>query len=854
MEKEKKDCFIEDKETLNIRLSPYYNINSPRISRASSSTSDDERKDVTGKCFFTAEKEDFESANGTLNTNCSSTVKSDVLSSSFEYETKDAQTKNVNEPDEHECRDDFYKEQYEKSEEGHAINRNTDFTPSQLSKVQEIVKETRMKLENSKELKPNEIFIQEYDDKLSSCNEEKKFETEVKSGYKTDGKIGVLRTRRVSDSQIFYMENQEGLLDETYGFQNETCQYVDRHYKPATRTPSIRRNQSESDVLWLKEHEDIDNSDNDPSHDIFVPTHRTIFTVSGTNDSFATEVIPTFLPDEDENEGEDEVYEGTEKSLEYTDKDLSCDTLKEDMSLSNDINPDSSQPYESKSIRNQNENDDFDNELSDTQTKILNENRNLSTSSRSITPFRSPPVSPSFINAFCSSFHQNSPPVKSKKRVLEAANETSPTVKTMIDLYNKRITEKQEMLINPFKPGDPFTENKYSNINATNKTDSYDESDLNKGRVLKSRSTSILPTYSSKNCWNIQRSISGTDEILHSSKFYDFESGLPKKTSSPLSFNNSHVNIYGKDATEDLNASTEESLDTGSENRVSSSSFNVESENARTRSSKLRKARNDFLSRGVAPLTSTNRLRDNYDNFSEGISKDNMKNCKKVNNSLSNINISSSAVDSISESSCKDSLNVELRHLPVLRKESFRRQSESCLLDEFSLKSDVLKSASASGIEYESNQIKGRPPSNKENRKSSYDPTDDKRSTKGIFKLFKKSKSRDRKDLTTVQELCKQSLAAVEITSPSRISEASNLEQPSTSYSQNPEALNKVPERVRASKTLPREEAPNEASASTSRSCPSSPVALRKSKTSQWLSVGKNIFKSRSSSPNKRPR
>lgn len=641
--------------------------------------------------------------------------------------------------------------------------------------------------------------------------------------------------------------------------------------KPVSPIQSVRRNQSESDVSWLHQEEQNHQSSESINHEnssgVFVMTHRTIFTISG-EDSRPVQVIPTFFQyndskeqlaqyEEADNQGDlcENVSQGelpmTNTSL------LSCppqkrnnteEALPSECILTSNIRPGNSE------LCNFNE----------SKTSPIDS----PSRSESSTPIGSSSCPPTFLDTLSTPYHSSNQSQESKKKVLEAANEASPTVKNMIDLYNKRITEKQGLLINPFKPGDPFTETKATKSQteegekASESTGSYEDS---KNKIIKSQSTSILQNRPKAPNLLIQKSSSGTNDFNYSHKTFQ-PSSAPVKFSGvvpiPLTLAE-HSNNFFWGSQADLPL-MEESYGVAYENESTRSQTSSE----KPRAVKIRKAKEEFLARGATPTSTRKRLSGEYEYHSE--TSDHSQSVRGVSVPASPSPLNSSSDSKAASEACL-SKGTENKQLSVRRKDSLRRQSEGGIYHEEDFRKSVTKSASSGLIELRKKHPRGLPPSNKEKRKSFADDSDTKRSSRGIFKLFKLTKGKERKEQGAVQKLCRQSLAvdiasnnqATSSETSSRVptaidklipsTSARDNEQPSTSSLPPPGASSIPMSCSRSSRTLPREAQP-ESSASSSRSCPSSPVALRKSRTAQWLAKGKNIFKSRSPSPSKRPR
>lgn len=498
-----------------------------------------------------------------------------------------------------------------------------------------------------------------------------------------------------------------------------------------------------------------------------------------------------------------------------------------------------------------------------------------------------------------------SPPIESKKKVLEAANEGVPTVRSIIQKFNKRITENQELLGSPFRspPMSPPWQSPRSQrkilaglASCSKQEDTYSstgdiigsQSELPRPMiyspptgVLKSLSTSVIMT-NAEISPKVTRSASGS--FVQGSSLLIGASPKPTATSSPQHTPNTSVasatDVWGTspsgspaispaptdpDTSYDLDVSVDDSF----HDRASASPQpDNKSPSARLRAMRIKKAKEDFLARGAAPLSAAEQRhsgsqddlkmrhrsgtastddtwRDSDELFAGGTSP--MPSPAPTEEASQD---GGDAPDQLPRTSSKR------RNIP--KKESFRRQSAGCLLEESAsqkLASQVVKSASSgvlsSGRGNSRYSIDSQSPLD---RKASVDPsTGSGRSSRGIFRLFRRTKNRDKKDMPSVQRLCRQSLLVDFANGKGRTKSASP--QPYSDLRSLPEMEGEeVQEMARSSRTLPRSGTGEVVSPAPSRSCPSSPVAQHRSRTANWIARGRQIFKSRSPSPSKKPR
>ena len=413
--------------------------------------------------------------------------------------------------------------------------------------------------------------------------------------------------------------------------------------------------------------------------------------------------------------------------------------------------------------------------------------------------------------------------IESKKKVLNSANSSSPAVKNMIEQYNKRISEKQELLINPFKPGDPFGKKRplgTSNVVESNFSVQeplvYPTGSRAKiketGQVLKSHSATALPSSFYSTLSNQQATVNSVSNN---------QIGIDNNWTSTGTLTGSSV--YLSKHTPML--STDASLDSTAEDTCgSNSTLCSPSINSNRRAEKIKLAKETFLAGSTSTCSNNNQEE-----------KDEIRSLPGE---------SSSIVEGPTKPPRTFGHNAD-----IPKNNSFRRQSEGCLATGSTQTQNVLKSAS-SGVIGTNSCIQRLPTSKKRCSKTSDNfPDGGRKNSKGLFKIFRRSKAKDSKDLSTVQRLCQQAM---------------NLEVPNNEdisavpSSSNSPALLNVPSTLTNHKgfsapenpgTLPRQGVLLGAPPSPSLSCPASPATQRKSRTAKLLEKGKKIFKNQPPSP-----
>lgn len=502
-----------------------------------------------------------------------------------------------------------------------------------------------------------------------------------------------------------------------------------------------------------------------------------------------------------------------------------------------------------------------------------------------------------------------SPPIESKKKVLEAANEGVPTVRSIIQKFNKRITENQELLGSPFRspPMSPPWQSPRSQrkilaglASCSKQEDAYSstgdiigsQSELPRpmiynppAGVLKSLSTSVITT-NTEISPQVTRSASGS--FVQGSSLLI---GVPPKAAAPVTSSPQHtpkasltstaevwgISPIGSPATSpaptdpDTSYDLDVSADDIFHDRASASPQpDNKSPSARLRAMRIKKAKEDFLARGAAPLSAAEqRHSGSQDDLKmrhrsgTASTDDTWRDSDELFAGGTSPMPSPAPTEEISQdgSDAPDHLprtSSKRRNIP--KKESFRRQSAGCLLEESAsqkLASQVVKSASSgvlsSGRGNSRYSIDSQSPLD---RKASVDPSvGSARSSRGIFRLFRRTKNRDKKDMPSVQRLCRQSLLVDFANGKGRTKSASPQPYSDVHLRSLPEMEGEeVQEMARSSRTLPRSGTGEIVSPAPSRSCPSSPVAQHRSRTANWLARGRQIFKSRSPSPSKKPR
>nr|XP_045596433.1 uncharacterized protein LOC123757090 [Procambarus clarkii] len=501
-----------------------------------------------------------------------------------------------------------------------------------------------------------------------------------------------------------------------------------------------------------------------------------------------------------------------------------------------------------------------------------------------------------------------SSPIESKKKVLEAVNEGVPAVRNIIQKFNQRITENQELLGSPFRSPptspppwqSPRTQRKIlagllasqikqvgdypqSNVVLTQPESSRSLIVSPIGGVLKSLSASVIAS-NPELPHQVQRSASGS--LVQDSKSNTSEGLITTGLLTPLRLSKSKDPITGdvwsgspsaspaiSPVPTDVDSSYDLDLSVDDTNQLqhdrTTAAPGSRSPAAHLRALKIKKAKEEFLARGAAPLTTEQRLSGCHDpvKLRHRSGTDSTEDSWRESDDVYTGGPSPLPSPTPTEESSQD--REETRDKPpraasrrrnIPKKESFRRQSAGCLLEESAsqnLSSQVVKSASSgvlgSGKRHSRYSVDSESP---DRRKVSNDPgTESTKSSLGIFKLFRRNKNRDKKDMPSVQRLCRQSLLVDFANGKGRTQSASPQPRSDSPLV----ALEEVEgedasEAGRSSKTLPRAGTGDVAPLAPSRSCPSSPVAPHRSRTANWLARGRQIFKSRSPSPSKKPR
>lgn len=373
--------------------------------------------------------------------------------------------------------------------------------------------------------------------------------------------------------------------------------------------------------------------------------------------------------------------------------------------------------------------------------------------------------------------------IESKRKILKAANksggDTSPSVKGMIEFYNKRITERQSLLTSPSKYWTSDGMNS-SNISGTSSA----ESTLRHNVSLIPNESYMYPNQASP----------------------DLLRGVVQRTScSPTDRN--EQNSAGASIGYGLDSSYETSTD--------------ESEFSKGRAFKLKQAKEEFFSRNSSSIPTTRHSV--YDDES-----------KKIKTSVagSSSQLISKATDTRDKPPIKS-------YIKLTNAKSTKSTKDSSSLGA------VKKSASSQDMDQ-----RGPLPI----RPSSTDPALHSKSPKRILKLFKRSKDKHRREMGAVQQLCRLSMEVdIEKLQEKGHTRSSSLSATSSTSTVRPLTAGSVVKEVnfdlesQSRNTLPR---PGSTGSSSTRSCPSSPVAPNKSKPSTWLSRGKELLKGRSPSPN----
>ena len=589
-----------------------------------------------------------------------------------------------------------------------------------------------------------------------------------------------------------------------------------------------------------------------------MPTKRTIFTVQNeSTDSSHARATPTFV-----DIHEDEIRSsGDNLTSKQTDKKILKDVGEENMILHQEktvniakdlrieatcyLLNDKGQPCDRLNVSNQS-NNEIENLQIDASGDTSQDFDNLNELSEETVI----PINNSFINPYDQS-SPSSPPVESKRRVLRAVNDDGdPTVKNMIQAYNQRITESQELLLSPFKEPRIVTAQKLLPQNKFfDKLSPSIKEHLQSGAVSKSQSASTIhSSTSSLLSESVSRSSSGP--MLYRNFQHQ---QIPTVTSNSrsadkISLNKvqSQIPFNLNDTQSDIDSLMDETLTSFQEtpNPTQPQSDNCPS--IKLRAVRIKKAKEEFLARGAAPLSLENRLSGEFrlrsgTTSTEQSSRDSCDLSTIINSSPS----PSPKLGNENEID-KQHRQPSMRKANIPKKQSFRRQSEGALLDDMSnigTSPNVVKSASSGVIGFRKQRASTESPAEVQVPAVNL-PVSSSKSAKNLFRFFKRSKDRKNDDATAIGKLCRQSLVV----------DLKNSQKESSQRSQPSSCLNKDEqnnEKYRASSTLPRERS-NEVSSSSTRSCPSSPVASHRTKASLWLAKGKQIFKNRSPSPNKK--
>ena len=659
------------------------------------------------------------------------------------------------------------------------------------------------------------------------------------------------------------------------------------------------------------------------SPEIFVPTKRTIFTVQTENkDICHARATPTFVDSQSEenlsekrnnivnNEKSSNLKENSNK--EDTDKltNQSRDKEKNDEKFNEKpkIVLRDLMSFSLKSLDNQdNSSDTIEKDISvsnlETFCDIDRNDNSFDNTSNSLEN------SCSFSNI--SQLPTTSPPVESKRRVLQAVNdEGEPTVRNMIQAYNQRITENQELLISPFK--DTIIISNPNSIKSSPKSPRklspagrVDNSSLkiNSTTVPKSQSTctmqSIYLDPISESLTSVTRSSSSGPlffrNFMHQSNIPSTTAPITAESTNSLKQGFPQVNIQPhlySNVEYDTSTDVDLSLDDSSQSYQEQISLNAmpsrdSSPPVKLRAVRIKKAKEEFLARGVAPLSVEKRLSGEFRLRSgtastEGSSRDSsdMTGFVRPSPSPSPQPLSSKEGEGTTR-------QPSIKRTNIPKKESFRRQSEGCLPENVYIDSNgvqVVKSASSGIIGFKKQRQSSDFSQNSQKLHHNL-PVTSSKSAKNLFRFFKKSKSKQKDNgaSSAVGKLCRQSLVVVDLKGNTSDSASSASTSRQNSSSQDNEAVeggacneaveggacneaveggacNEATEggacsvdKYRASSTLPRGR-PTEASSSSTRSCPSSPVAPHKNRATNWLAKGRQIFKNRSPSPSKKSR
>ncbi|KAK7076938.1 hypothetical protein SK128_021469 [Halocaridina rubra] len=558
---------------------------------------------------------------------------------------------------------------------------------------------------------------------------------------------------------------------------------------------------------------------------------------------------------------------------------------------------------ESKNNNIKNHDDSKDEIKRVSRTPSPSPNRQSSHSPRQITPVQLPMHTPMVAMLFQMS-PPTSPPIESKRKVLEAVNEGVPTVRNIIQKFNQRITENQELLGSPFRspPTSPPWQSprsqrriiadlaKGSQIIKTQKQTEVSANINSSGVVQKSLSTSVLMKTDVQS--HIQRSASSSlvqnadssNEIYSTSdikvsppetasvnipstgKLWQVSPEMTPTITPQTSPFVSPAITPGPTDTDTSYYDLDVSLDDPSFQGLPTGSNQTgdKSPSGRLRAIKIKKARDEFLLRGVSPLSperscSPDSLKMRHRSGTAS-TDESWRNSGEISGRTPSPCPTMSRVDeALNEEENHDRPpKAALRRSRILKKESFRRQSAGCLLEESAPDHSVHVVKSTSIGELKSAERQHRhsvDTESRESRKSSIEPSiDSGKSPRGFFKLFRRHRSRDKKDMPSVQKLCRQSLLVDFAVGRNRAQSATQQPSGSQLFAL-PELDGEEPLNTpRTSKTLPRGSSGESVPLAPSRSCPSSPVAPHRSRTANWLARGRQIFKSRSPSPSKKAR
>ncbi|XP_045138539.1 uncharacterized protein LOC123520364 isoform X3 [Portunus trituberculatus] len=704
----------------------------------------------------------------------------------------------------------------------------------------------------------------------------------------------------------------------------------------------------------------------DKSPDVFVPTKRTIFTVQGGNrNPDQARATPTFVESQDEEqEGSRGIWRRSQSHPENVSEAIiqkptrSCkekntsdnvnghqssspvtksrirrasrissssmaQLTKQTDQISSTNEPEvevrhekpdrdatSSQKENGKAISNTAK-EQTETEVKSTDTHKPNIVAEEGTSCAEKTPSHIPPPQPLTSVAITTALLQTpaatSPPIESKRKVLEAVNEGVPAVRNIIQKFNKRITENQELLGSPFRspPSSPpwqsprsqrkiladlnscqaGTDNKFPAKNGQSTYESSRSATANVASgVLKSQSASVIASHPAELPPKVQRSASGScvqaDKSISSEVKVTVSGGLVaspqlsrcRGASPGEAFNcSSSVSPALTPAATDLDTSCDlefSTEDTGHTHERLTGPLRPErrSPAAHIRALRIKKAKEEFLARGAGLPTTDHGASDT----NETVKLRHRSGTASTEGSWRESDELCAAAPSPTPTEGSSREKEETRDKPprvasrrrnIPKKESFRRQSAGCLLEESASakhSSQVVKSSSSGVLanvkRHSRISIDSQSP---DRRKESIDQCGEQaRTPLGIFKLFRRNRSKDKRDMPSVQKLCRQSLVVDFANGRGRTQSASPQPPPEPHLRALPEVeVEEAPEAAaRSSKTLPRGSSMDAVPLAPSRSCPSSPVAPHRSRTANWLARGRQIFKSRSPSPGKKAR